>query len=152
MPNFCVALNATNTASATVPLVNMGATAAISPMWYEINSGSDASADNAVKYAIIRSTTRGTSATNATPIDISNTATGATAAATWDLTWNINPTVNTAKWVLQWAQHQRATYRWVAYDYTKMLASIVGANQGLALQSVVVSSAFNAVFSIEYSE
>ena len=48
----------------------------------------------------------------------------------------------------------RATYRWVAYDYTKMLRTGAGAStfKGIALLSIVVSSAFNAAFSIAWEE
>jgi hypothetical protein len=49
--------------------------------------------------------------------------------------------------VLQWGMHQRATYRWVAYDYTKLLRTQADTGKGLALLSVVVSSTFNGVFS-----
>jgi hypothetical protein len=48
--------------------------------------------------------------------------------------------------------HQRATYRWVAYDYTKFLRTQAGTGKGLALLSVVVSSTFNAVFSLSFDE
>ncbi len=150
MPSFSVNFNVTNTASATVPLGSLTPTAATFPQIYEINAGSDATADNAVKYAIMRHTARGTSATTVTPNDVSGT--GATAVSTFDATWNINPTITASSWVLQWGMHQRATYRWVAYDYTKMIGAGAGVAKGLVLMSVVVSSAFNGVFSIEYSE
>lgn len=151
MSSYSLNANATNTASATVPMICGMATAVNQIGIYEINAGSDASADNAVKYSIMRSSARGTSATaivaNAT--DQNNTM---TALTTWDTVWNINPTITATSQVLQWAQHQRATYRWVAYDYTKFLRTQAGTGKGMALMSVVVSSAFNAVFSIEYDE
>jgi hypothetical protein len=150
MPSFSVNWNATNTASATVPMGNMMATATTIGSIYEINSGSDATADNAVKYAIMRASARGTSSTSVTPNDISGN--GATAGNTFDTAWNINPTITASSQVLQWGQHQRGTYRWVAYDYTKALKTAAGTGKGLALMSVVVSSAFNAVFSLEYDE
>ena len=150
MPSFSVNFNATNTASATVPMGNLMATAAIFPTIYEINAGSDATADNAVKYSIMRTTARGTSSTSVTPNDVSGR--DATAVATFDTAWNINPTITASSQVLQWGMHQRATYRWVAYDYTKMIGAGAGTARGLALMSVVVSATFNAVFSIEFQE
>lgn len=152
MPNFNASWNATNTASATVPMGTLIGTAAISGALYEINTGSDASADNAVKYSIMRITSNGTTSATVTPNDISNGA--ATAACGVGTAWNINPTITASSQLLQWAQHQRATYRWVAYDYTKMLRTGCGPStfKGLALLSVVVSSAFNAVFSVEFEE
>lgn len=149
--SFSVNLNATNTASATVPMVNGMGTATNQIAIYQITSGSDASADNAVKYAIRRTSARGTAATSYTPNPVDQNITQA-ALSTWDLTWNINPTITASSEVLQWAQHQRATVIWVAYDYSKMLRSQAGTGKGLALMSVVVSSAFNGVFSIEYDE
>lgn len=152
MPNFGIDWNATNTASATVPMGCLQGTAAISGAVYEINSGSDASADNAVKYAILRTTSQGTTSATVTPNDISNSA--ATAACVFGTAWNINPTITASSGLLQWGQHQRGTYRWVAYDYTKMLRTGCGAStfKGLALLSVVVSSSFNAVFNIAFEE
>ncbi len=151
MSAYSINANATNTASATVPMLSGMATALNQIGIYEINAGSDASADNAVKYSIMRNSARGTSATAvvANPVDQNNTM---TALTTWDTAWNINPTITATSQVLQWAQHQRATYRWVAYDYTKFLRTAAGTGKGFSLMSVVVSSAFNAVFSLEYDE
>jgi hypothetical protein len=152
MPNFGVNWNATNTASATVPMGVLQGTAAIAGAVYEINSGSDATADNAVKYSIMRTTSQGTTSATVTPNDIGMGA--ATAACVFGTAWNINPTITASSQLLQWGQHQRGTYRWVAYDYTKMLRTGCGAStfKGLALMSVVVSATFNAVFNIEYEE
>lgn len=151
MAAFSVNSNATNTASATVPMVNGMATATNQIGIYEINAGSDASADNAVKYAIMRVSARGTSSTSVTANAVDQNVTQA-ALSTFDTAWNINPTITASSQILQWAQHQRATYRWLAYDYTKLLKTQAGTGKGMALMSVVVSSAFNAVFSLEYDE
>lgn len=149
--SFSVNNNATNTASATVPMINAMATATNQIGIYEINAGSDASADNAVKYAMFRVSARGTSSTSITPNATDQNTTQA-ALTTWDTAWNINPTITASSQILQWAQHQRASYRWVAYDYTKLLQSQAGTGKGMCLESVVVSSAFNGVWSFEYQE
>jgi len=151
MGSYSINLNATNTASATVPMLNGMATAVNQIGIYEINSGSDASADNAVKYSIMRTSARGTQSTAivANAVDQNNTM---TALTTWDSAWNINPTITATSQVLQWAQHQRGTFRWVAYDYNKFLKTQAGTGKGMALMSVVVSATFNAVFSVEYDE
>lgn len=143
--------NATNTASSTVPMFSMMATATNQIAIYEINSGSDATADNAVKYAILRNSARGTQATSITPVAVDQNTTQA-ALTTVDKTWNINPTITASTEVLQWGQHQRGTYRWVAYDYGKMIRSQAGTGKGFSLTSVVVSSTFNAVFSVQFDE
>jgi len=151
MASFSVNSNATNTASATVPMICGMATATNQIGIYEINAGSDASADNAVKYAIFRASARGTSSTSVTANAVDQNVTQA-ALSTFDTAWNINPTITASSQILQWAQHQRATYRWVAYDYTKLLRTQAGTGKGMALMSVVVSSAFNGVFDIGYDE
>jgi hypothetical protein len=151
MPSFQAFSNATNTASATVPLINLMGTATSSVGIFEINMGSDATADNAVKYAIARTSNRQTQATTVTPTALDQNVTQA-ALTTADITWNINPTITASSTVLQWGMHQRATYRWVAYDYSKFLRTQAGAGKGLCLLSVVVSSTFNACFSISWDE
>jgi hypothetical protein len=151
MPDYQVFHNATNTASATVPMLNLMATATNQIGVFEINAGSDATADNAVKYAIMRTSARQTQSTTITPTAIDQNVTQA-ALSTCDSAWNINPTITASSQILQWGMHQRATYRWVAYDYTKFLRTQAGTGKGLALMSVVVSSSFNGVFSLSYSE
>lgn len=149
--SFSFAHNATNTASATVPMFSMMATATSQIAIYELNAGSDATADNAVKYALLRNSARGTQATTITPVPIDQSTTQA-ALTTVDKTWNINPTITASTEVLQWGQHQRGTYRWVAYDYPKMIRSQAGTGKGFSLTSVVVTSSFNAVFDCAFDE
>jgi hypothetical protein len=151
MPSFQVFHNATNTASATVPMLNLMGTATSPIGIFEINAGSDASADNAVKYAIQRTSNRQTQSATVTPTALDQNVTQS-ALTTCDTAWNINPTITASSTILQWGMHQRATYRWVAYDYTKFLRSQGGTGKGMCLVSVVVSSAYNAVFSISFDE
>jgi hypothetical protein len=151
MSSFSINHNATNTASATVPMMNLMGTATSQIAIYEINSGSDATADNAAKYNISRTSARGTQATTITPNAVDQNVTQA-ALTTCDITWNINPTITATSAILSWGQHQRGTYRWVAYDYTKTLRSQAGTGKGMCWLSVVVSSAFNGVFNVEFDE
>lgn len=151
MPSFQIFTNATNTASATVPLFNLMATALNQIGIFEINMGSDATADNAAKYSIARTSARQTQATTVTPTPLDQNVTQS-ALCTCDATWNINPTITASSAVLQWGMHQRATYRWIAYDYTKFLRTQAGTGKGLCLLSVVVSATFNAVMSVSYDE
>lgn len=151
MPSFSVNWNATNTASATVPMGSLFATAVNQCAIYEINAGSDATADNAVKYSIMRASARGTSSTAVVANAVDQNVTQS-ALTTVDTAWNINPTITASSQILQWGMHQRGTYRWVAYDYNRFLRSQAGTGKGMALMSVVVSSAFNAVFSVEFDE
>src|SRR5262245_46850943 len=151
MPSFQIFHNATNTASATVPMFNLMGTATSQIGIFEINAGSDATADNAVKYAMQRTSARQTQTATVTPTALDQNVTQA-ALTTCDTTWNTNPTITASSTILQWGMHQRATYRWVAYDYTKFLRSQAGTGKGMCLVSVVVSSAFNGVFSVSFDE
>ena len=151
MPSFSVFHNATNTASTTVPLLSLFGTATSQIGIYEINTFSDATADNAVKYAIRRASARGTQSATVTPVSIDQNVTQA-ALTTCDTAWNINPTITASSDILTFGGHQRGTYRWVAYDYTKFLRSQAGTGKGMTLMSVVVSSTFNACFNVAFDE
>ena len=151
MPSFQVFHNATNTASATVPMLSLFATATNQIGLYDFSIGSDATADNAVKYSIARGSARGTQSATVTPTAQDQNVTQA-AVSTCDTAWNINPTITASSAIFQCGMHQRATYRWVAYDYTKFLRTQAGTGKGLVLLSVVVTSASNGVFSISFDE
>ena len=151
MAAFSVFHNATNTASTTVPMLTLMATATNQIGIYEINTFSDATADNAVKYALRRVSARGTQSATVTPVAIDQNVTQA-ALTTCDTAWNINPTVTASSEVLTFGGHQRGTYRWVAYDYTKFLRTQAGTGKGFGLMSVVVSSTFNACFNVAFEE
>ena len=155
MPNFGAGWNVNpNTASTTVPMAYLTGTAAISPALYEVNAGANGvTADNEVSYGLTRGTSAGTTSTTVAGNDLSMGA--ASAAGTLSTAWNINPTITSATaYLLYFGMHQRATYRWVAYDYTKMIRTGCGAStfKGIALLSVTVSSAFNAAFSYAWEE
>ena len=151
MASFNVFHNATNTASTTVPMFNLMATATSQIGIYEINAGSDATADNAIKYSLRRTSARGTQSTTVTPTPADQNTTQS-ALTTADTGWNINPTITASSDVLQWGQHQRGTYRWVAYDYPKMIRSQAGTGKGFSMTSVVVTSAFNSVWDCSFDE
>lgn len=148
---YAVAGNGTNTASATVPLNNITATAAVRPRIYDLSMGSDATpADNAAKYALQRASARGTQSTSITPQALDSADPAAT--LTSDTAWTVNPTLTASAFLLQWAQNQRATYRWVAAPYSELIIPAT-AGAGLALMSLVVGgSAVNMAYSILIEE
>ncbi len=144
----------TNTAAGPTtgaPMINMMATAVSQIAIWEIDTGSSVSADAACEYGVYRASARGTATASftATPLDQNNTM---TALTTIDTTWNSAPTTTAASQVLSWGQHQRGTYRFVAYDYSKYLRSQAGTGKGLALMSIVAASPWTAVFTICYDE
>ena len=153
MANYSVSWNATNTASATVPMGCLTwATSAKRLKVTGLIVGSDATpADNAAKYAFQRTTARGTASTSITPqaTDPADPA----ALATFDTAWSANPTLTANAFVLQLAGNQRATLRWFATYPGKELIIPTTAGNGLALMSLVVGgSAINTVFHLEYEE
>lgn len=154
--SYSVAGNCLNTASATLPLGNLVGSTTIRPRLYDVMLGSDATpADNAAKYAFQRSTTVGTwggaggAAITPQAIDPGDPAAVATANQG---VCSVGPTLTASAFLLQWAQNQRATFRWVAAP-GKELVIPATANNGLALMSLVVGgSAVNTVFGLEYEE
>jgi hypothetical protein len=154
MPDFSCYASKTNTAAGPTtgaPMLSLFATATSQVGIFEVNTGSSATADNSVEYGIYRGSARGTATASftATPVDQMITQ---TALTTVDTTWNVTPTTTANSQVLSWGQHQRGTYRWVAYDYTKFLRTQAGTGKGLALMSIVVTSAFTGTFSILFAE
>lgn len=153
---YAVNGNCVNTASATLPLgILIGATT-IRPLIYDILVGSDATpADNAAKYNIQRSTTTGTWAGTGgaaiTPQALDPADPAALATANQGIA-SVGPTLTAAAFLLQWAQNQRATFRWVAAPGSELKIPAT-ANNGLALMSQVVGgSAVNESFCFLYEE
>lgn len=152
MPSFTGAW--TNSSANTTIQANLSTVASTTgALIYEVNAGSGATADNAVAYSIVKTTAKGTSSTSFTAND--NSGNTATANSIFDTAWNIAPTTaGLSASVLTWGQHQRGTYRWVAYDYTKMLgipASAAGV-KGLAFYCNTVSTGFVGYYSILWQE
>lgn len=150
--NYSVDGNATNTASATLPLVNLVSAATVRPKIGDVLMGSDAApADNSAKYAIQRGTTAGTPGSAITPQAI-DPADPAALASSGLAVFSVGPTLTAAAFLLQWAQNQRATFRWFAIP-GKELVLPATANYSLNLMSLVVGgSAVNMVFAIQYEE
>jgi len=142
---------ATNTASATLPLINLVSATTIRPKVYDVLMGSDATpADNAAKYAFQRGTTAGTAGSSITPQAIDPGDPSALASAGLAV-FSVGPTLTANAFLLQWAQNQRATFRWVAAP-TKELVLPAAVNSLNLMSLVVGGSAVNMVMSIEYEE
>ena len=138
-------------ASATLPvftLTNAGAT--VRPKIYDIVMGSDAVADNAAKFVMQRCTTAGTPAGAFVAIALDPGDPASLVTCGYAL-FAAGPTLTASSYVLQWAQNQRATFRWVAAP-TKEICFPATANYGIACMSTVVTTGYNAVWSVEYEE
>lgn len=147
--------NQTNTASTTAALFNIvGATNARLAV-YDIESASDATpADNAAKFALQRTTADFGTPTAVTPrpLDPADPASLALFSAPGGTA--VTATANV--FVLQWAQNQRATFRWIAAPDGELIIP-QGTNQtttinGLCLMPLVATAAVNYVFSVHWRE
>ena len=139
----------TGTQSATVAYGTLTGAATVRPKVYDILVGSDATpADNAAKFVLQRSTATGTTPTTVTPAPIDPG--DPSSLSSFASTWATAPSFTLA--IFQWAQNQRATFRWVAAP-TKELVLPNAANAGLNFSvPVVAGSAVNWVFTLEFEE
>lgn len=152
--SYCVSGNCTNTQSTTNAMVNIVASATTQPSIFEINSGSDATpANQAVKYQMQRASAFGTALGAITPTQI-NAAAGTAIAAvfTANQSSSVLPTYTASSFVLTWAQNQNTAYRWVASGPNRTLQIPSTAGAGIGMMPTVVTSGFNAVFSLMIEE
>lgn len=142
--------NKTNTASSTVPMFCITGGTTIRVGIYDILVSSDATpADNVAEYAIRRTTARGTASTSFTPVALDS---GDPAAiATFDTAWSANPTITANSDLLQWAQNQRTTFRWVAAPGGELWTPATSGN-GFALLCDSTSAAVSWNFSVHWIE
>src|SRR5436190_12548301 len=96
--HYSVDFNKTNTASTTVPMGQLTVSTSTRARIWEIICGSDAVADNAVKYQAQKASARGTSSTSVTPtaLDPADPA----ALCTFDTAWSGNPTLTASAFLL----------------------------------------------------
>lgn len=142
--------NKTNTASSTVPMWCLtGATTRRLKVFEMMFSSDAAPADQASKFALLRTSARGTQSTTITPnpLDPADPA----AVATFDTAWSGNPTITASSELLQMATNQRATMRWLANVGSELVVPAT-AGAGLACMSVVTTGAANHVFSTLWQE
>jgi hypothetical protein len=151
--SYSISGNATNTSSGTLPLVTVISATSIQPIIVALEMGSDATpADNAVKYALQRCTTTGSSGSSITPFAFNPNSPNPITTSGLAI-FSAGPTLTANAFLLQWAQNQRQAYRWQAYDLTKGLQLPSLSGNGVALLPLVVNgSAFNCVFNITFEE
>ncbi len=145
----------TGTGSTTIPVMNVVGAATIRPMIYDITAGFDATpADNAFKFAFQRNTTVGTwagsggAAITPQPLDPNDPA--ALASANQGVC-SVGPTLTAGQFALQWAQNQRATFRWAAAPGSELKIPAT-ANNGLSLTCPVATASVNLAFTVLYQE
>ncbi len=148
MARYSVDGQDTNTAATTI--LGITGSAAVRPKIYDMMLGSDATpADNAAEYVLQRDSTAGTvTAVTPAPLDPLTSAAVTTAGEAH----SAEPTYTANLILLQWAQNQRATYRWVAAPGGELVA-IATAAYGIGLQVIgIAGSAVNMNCTIHFEE
>lgn len=129
-----IARNTTNTTSTTTPMWYLTGGTVSRLSIYDIIQGSDATpADNDAEFAIRRTTTAGTTTTTFVPT-LLDPANGA-AAGIFVLTASAQPTITAASDLINIAQNQRATFRWVAAPNGELIVPATAA-AGIAMMAV----------------
>ena len=145
---YSIAAQDTNTAATTQ--VGMTSAATIRPKIYDLICGSDATpADNAAEYNLQRHTAAGTS-TAFTPVALDPADPTSLAAAGQN--HSVEPTYTAAALLLEWAQNQRATFRWVAAPNSELVLPATAANGASVITVTVAGSAVNTNFQIYFEE
>ena len=148
MARYAVDGQDTNTAATTI--LGVTGSAAIRTKIYDMTVGSDATpADNAAEYVLQRNTAAGT-VTAVTPqaLDPFTSAAVTTAGEAH----SVEPTYTANAILLQWAQNQRATYRWVAAPGGELIVAATAAN-GIGLQVIgIAGSAVNTNVTLHIEE
>lgn len=137
--SYSVPGNATQAASATLPLLTLISATSIRPKIFAFDIGTDAApADNAVKYAWQRCTTTGTPGSSITPqaLDPADPAAVTTAGLA---VFSVGPTLTANAFLWQAGLNQRASYHWQCAPGKELIMPATASN-GLALMSLVVSS------------
>lgn len=140
----------TNTAD-TSTILTLVSAATIRPKVYDLILGSDATpADNAAEYVLQRFTTAGTAGTAVTPQAL-DPADPTSLAASGEA-HSAEPGYTANAIMLQWAQNQRATFRWVASPGGEIICPATAAN-GVGIKAIsVAGSAVNTNACMHFEE
>ena len=145
--NYSILGQDTNTAATSI----LGLTSAttIRPRIHYIQAGSDATADNAAEYNLIRYTAAGTS-TGVTPTALDPADPASLASAGQAHT--VEPTYTAGAIVLGIFKHQRSTFQFWSSPGRELVLPATASN-GVGVQSITVGgSAYNEGVVIHYEE
>ena len=144
------AIDGQDTNTATTTILGLTSATTVRPRIYDMVVGSDATpADNAAEYVLQRYTAAGTS-TAVTPQGLDPGDPAALASA--GEAHSAEPTYTANAILLQWAQNQRATFRWVAAPMGEIVLPATAAN-GVGVQVIgIAGSAVNTNVTIHYEE
>lgn len=152
--NYNIAGNCAQGASATLPLGNIVGATTVRTMLYDLTMGSDAApADNACKFAFQRGTTAGTwggsGGAAITPQAVDSADPAALATGNQGIC-SVGPTLTANAFILQWAQNQRATFRWVAAPGSEIKQP--ASTNSLNLMNLVATASVNWAWTWLYQE
>lgn len=138
----------TNTAATSIISLGQSGSPTKRGSVYYVQLGSDATADAAFEGVLQRCTALGTS-TAVTPqlLDSADAAAGLAAGEAH----TVEPTYTSNAIVLSLSGHQRATVQWYAPPGGEIIIPSTASN-GVGWQTITVTSAFNQVINIHYSE
>lgn len=142
-------VSATNTASTTVPMFQLGGATTTRLRLFDFISGSNATpADNYAQLAFRRSSALGTSSASFTPtaLDPADPA----SLASFSTAWSTAPTITASSDLLEISHNQRATFRWVAAPDSELV--VAASTTGLCLMSVATSGAVSFTFNALWQE
>lgn len=147
--NYAISGNATNTQSATLPLVGFTGATTVRPCLYEFTFGSSGSpADNAASFLFQRATTIG-NGTAFTPVTLDP---GDPASTTTSIiTYTTGPTLTANAYLYEFGLNQRATFRWIAAPGSELKVPATAAN-GIMCLNPAVSSTWTAQFVLLFAE
>ncbi len=145
---YSISAQDTNTAATTQ--VGLTSAATVRPRIYDLICGSDATpADNAAEFNIQRTTAAGTS-TAFTPVALDPADPASLSAAGYNHSGE--PTYTANALLHEWAQNQRATYRWVAAPNGELVLPATAANGAGIITVTVAGSAVNTNFQLYFEE
>lgn len=157
MSIFSVGGSATNTASATAPMLGVSA-ASSSPrrlgIRYFMTGSPAAPAESAFTYKLQRGTTVGTAGSNPVPQSLNPADSLASTAQAGLAAYGGNPTLTSAAFLLWATLHQRNTFQWYAMDADSELVIPATANNGVFVMSEAVGGvgAVTCDFEVQYRE
>src|SRR3990172_3436875 len=138
----------TNTLSTTI--LSLNATSTVRPVIYDLICGSDATpADNAAEYSLRRCSLNGTG-TAVTPAALDPADPAAVTASVQAHT--TEPTYTAGVNLLNWAQNQRATFRWVAAPGGELILPATTNNGAGFVVDTVAGSTVNTNVMIHFTE
>lgn len=147
--DYSTIVSATNTASATLPLIGITGGTTIRPCIYEFAFGSSgAPANQAASFLFQRATTIGAGSAFVPialdPADPASTTTSVT-------TYTTGPTLTASSFLYRFGLNQQATFRWIAAPGSEFKVPATAAN-GIMCLNIATSTTWTAEGTLLFAE